>query len=273
MKSLGDRMKVYEATPYEHIDGAYVVPNDRPIVARIDGHCFSKFTKGFEKPYDERFACAMIQTASDLLQKFHAQTAYTQSDEITLVFMPSQNDESGQWREWDFRGRVIKWCSLLAGYASARFNHHLTSALRYFEEATLTYTETTRARIEAQEAHFDARVFTVPDAQEAYNNVYWRMMHDCARNSVHGLARCHFSSKALHGKNREQQKEMLREQKGVEYDDMPDAFKYGTFVKKQLYTIKTVDRASGMPVDAVRSRVETFQCSSFDIDLIERPYL
>jgi hypothetical protein len=59
-----------------------------------------------------------------------------------------------------------------------------------------------RERIEAQEAHFDARMFALPTIDEAYNNIYWRQAYDCHRNSVHGLAMCHFSNKQLHGKNR-----------------------------------------------------------------------
>ena len=133
-KTLGERMKEYEAQPFEHIDGHYVLPCDgRPVMARIDGHCFSKFTKGFKKPFDEKFSQAMVQTACDLLQEFKACTAYTQSDEITLIFIPVKNEETSEWREWPFRGRVVKMCSLLASYASTRFNHHLVTI---FQEST-----------------------------------------------------------------------------------------------------------------------------------------
>ena len=58
-----------------------------PIYARIDGRSFSKFTRGFERPYDSRMSDAMIETMKGLVDKTHARLGYTQSDEISLVYM------------------------------------------------------------------------------------------------------------------------------------------------------------------------------------------
>jgi hypothetical protein len=48
-------------------------------------------------------------------------------------------------------------------------------------------------------AHFDSRVFNVPNRGEALNNLIWRSLFDCRRNSVFALAQAHFSAKQLHG--------------------------------------------------------------------------
>lgn len=61
-----------------------IVPDDWYLVVRIDGKGFSKWTKPFEKPYDERIASAMVEAASDLVKDFSASIAYTASDEITI---------------------------------------------------------------------------------------------------------------------------------------------------------------------------------------------
>ena len=84
---LGDRMKQYESEmdlrikPYES------------FVIRLDGRSFSKFTKGFSKPFDINFIKVMSMTMGDLVKKFEAQTGYTHSDEITLIFAPRCSKE------------------------------------------------------------------------------------------------------------------------------------------------------------------------------------
>ena len=79
---LGERLKGYESQ-YEQR-----VPYNEFLICRIDGHKFSKFTKGFEKPFDSILSEALIKTAADLLNEFGAVTSYHQSDEISLVFPP-----------------------------------------------------------------------------------------------------------------------------------------------------------------------------------------
>ena len=61
---LGDQMKRYEV---ETCDA--VVDRSRPVVVRLDGHCFSTFTRGFDRPYDMRIHRAMVATATDLLER------------------------------------------------------------------------------------------------------------------------------------------------------------------------------------------------------------
>ncbi|KAJ7859129.1 tRNAHis guanylyltransferase-domain-containing protein [Mycena olivaceomarginata] len=115
-ETLGERMKRYEAATDQQL------PNDQPALLRIDGHGFSKFTRGFSKPFDQRMHDTMAQTAADLLEYFPAASlAYTQSDEITLVFPATATGRP-------FNSRVGKLASLAAGYASTRFNHHLAKA-------------------------------------------------------------------------------------------------------------------------------------------------
>ena len=78
MVSIADRMKRYET------DTEHSLPDGLPVIIRVDGHGFSKFTGGFQKPFDERLHAAMQLTTENLLQ-YHsdATTAYTQSDEIS----------------------------------------------------------------------------------------------------------------------------------------------------------------------------------------------
>jgi tRNA(His) 5'-end guanylyltransferase len=67
----------------------FEVPATQPFVIRLDGVAFSTFTKGLPRPFDYHLTEAMVSTTVDLLTKFNATMAYTQSDEISLVF-PAQ---------------------------------------------------------------------------------------------------------------------------------------------------------------------------------------
>lgn len=80
--SLGTRLKGYESDFERRIDV------EDYIVCRIDGHKFSKYTKGMKKPFDEILSNTMVKTTEALVEKFGAVTGMTQSDEITLIFVP-----------------------------------------------------------------------------------------------------------------------------------------------------------------------------------------
>ena len=63
-KPLAQRMKEYEAV----FD--ITLPLSAPIILRLDGHGFSRFTAHFCRPFDQRIHDAMIRMCSDLLTFF-----------------------------------------------------------------------------------------------------------------------------------------------------------------------------------------------------------
>lgn len=93
------------------------VPWAHPIYIRIDGHKFSKFTKGMGRPLDERMAEAMKDLAVELMESFGARLGYTQSDEISLVlYNPSSKHHIHD-------GKLQKLTSRIASKATARFHN------------------------------------------------------------------------------------------------------------------------------------------------------
>ena len=64
--ALASRMKWYEKR-YAHV----VMPMI-PVMARIDGRSFSKFTAGLARPYDERMSRLMIDTTKFLVEQTNA---------------------------------------------------------------------------------------------------------------------------------------------------------------------------------------------------------
>lgn len=87
------------------------------LVARLDGHGFTKLTKkqlDLEKPFDIRFRDMMINTLKQLLDcGFRVVYGYTQSDEISILFHFDENT---------FARKERKLLSILAGEASATFS-------------------------------------------------------------------------------------------------------------------------------------------------------
>lgn len=205
--SLGNRQKWYEGRYTLHTLMPMI-----PVMARIDGRCFSTFTKGLKKPYDERLSRLMIDTTKHLVEQTDARCGYTQSDEITLTWL-AENDES----ELLFGGKLLKIVSVVGAIASVYFNKELAS--RIPEKAKLSPV-------------FDNRAWEMPSLREATSNFLWREI-DATKNSVSSAVRCYYSHSQVHKKNRAERMEMLF-QKGVNWNDYPNYFKRGTYVRRRV---------------------------------------
>lgn len=244
--ALGDRLKTYEAAG----EGARLDVT-LPIYARIDGRSFSRFTKGMSRPYDDRFSEAMIATTCGLVNKTHARLGYTQSDEISLVFLADAPDS-----DTIFNGRVQKLVSILASLTTALFAQALDTAF----EAQASHTD--------KLPHFDCRVCQIPSKAEAANMFLWRWK-DATKNAIQMVAQENFSPKQLHGRHGGEMIEMLREC-GIEFDTLPAFFRRGTFARRvlELRDLTECELASipekHRPVGPVqRHRIDTFTVEDF----------
>lgn len=204
--ALGDRMKVYELAEA----GRRFMPL-LPIVARIDGRCFSVFTNGMKRPFDPEMTAMMVATTVELVSETNASMGYTQSDEITLAWH-STDPKSQVW----FDGRVAKMTSQLGALATLYFYRLVVKRMPDYAEKLPT---------------FDARVWQVPNRTEGANVFLWREW-DATKNSLTMAASELYSHKELHGKNGADKHEMLFA-KGINWNDYPAAFKRGTYVQRR----------------------------------------
>jgi tRNA(His) 5'-end guanylyltransferase len=207
--SLGDRIKYYESfctnTKLYHTI---------PIIVRLDGVAFHTFTKGLNRPFDERLSHCMLETTKFLCKEVNATIGYTQSDEITLV-LGTQNFDSKIY----FDAKLFKLTSVLASKATVKFNELIRQNLP--EKAS-------------KNPVFDCRIFNVPSEEEAINCLIWRQ-NDAKRNAISMAAQAKFSHKELHGKSSKQMLEML-ETNNVDFKKYPGFFKNGVFIKKKTLT-------------------------------------
>lgn len=196
--SLEDRMKRYEAATH------FVATPRMPLMIRVDGRAFHTFTRGMDRPFDQRMMDAMdyaaMRVASDM-QGF--KVAYIQSDEVTFGITDYDRIESQGWFDYD----LSKVISLSAAMMSVNFARYLGTDC---------------------DPVFDARAFPVP-ASDVSNAFLWRAK-DWERNSLQMYARSFFSHKQLHGKKRDQIHEMLHGIGKNWATDLAPREKNGTFL-------------------------------------------
>lgn len=210
---FGDRMKDYEGS-YTHQS----IPPSQVLCVRIDGKGFSKFTKGFAKPFDDRLTKSMVDTTKELVSLTNAAIGYTQSDEITLIYSMGEKQI-----EHIFGGKTSKINSIIASMATANFNKFLSENSNSVDKL----------------AYFDCRSWGVPNNIEASNVLLWRVQ-DARKNSISAMMRWTCGHKAMDGLSGEQMKEyMLKE--GKDWNDLPDRWKYGVYVKRENFETQLSD--------------------------------
>ncbi len=176
------------------------------IVARLDGHGFTRLTKkewGLAKPFDIRFRDCMIATLSHLMDcGFRIIYGYSQSDEISLLF---------HLEDSAFGHKERKLLSILAA------------------EASVTFSETAK-----RHAVFDCRLIPLPSEQNVIDYFRWRQ-EDAGRNALN--SHCYWqlrtdgltpgdAQQQISGVSNAQKIELLSRY-GVNYDDLPSWQKRG----------------------------------------------
>lgn len=186
-----------------------VLPSNLPIIIRVDGRTFKKFTRGMERPFDLKFIEMMNEIAMGLCKDIqNCRMAYLQSDEINILVYQRDMDSMG----W-FGNKVEKMCSVISSKASSI--------------ATKWVMENMPDRNPI--VSFDARVNVYP-IKEVSNYFVWRQK-DWERNSLYMVARSYYSSKELKYKKSPEQQEMVF-QAGDNWD------KYATFLKRGRCCVK-----------------------------------
>jgi tRNA(His) guanylyltransferase len=222
---LGDRMK----QNYENRT-RYYLPRRTYMLIRVDGKAFHAYTRHLKRPYDLDLMADMDHTAKTLCEQVAgARLAFVQSDEISLLVTDFDSPQTEAW----FDGNLQKMVSLSASIATAAFNR--ARLVRAFAAGEVA--------LDAPQAHFDSRVFTIPDATEVENYFIWRQQ-DASRNSVSMAAHAYLSHGRLQGVGNSAMQELLFQEHGINWNDYPTGYKRGRavirteVVKDVVYTDK-----------------------------------
>lgn len=201
-----------------------MLPRRTYTLIRVDGRAFHTYTRGMERPYSTDLMTAMDQTALALCEEIAgAQLAYVQSDEISILLTDFATIDTHAW----FDNNLQKLCSISASIATARFNMLMGDPFRPL-------------------AHFDSRVFQIPDPVEVANYFISRQK-DATRNSIAMLAQHYCSAKELHGVACDKLHDKIHEH-GDNWAKHPVRFKQGAAVVKEMTDSYTVRGETG-PVE------------------------
>lgn len=193
--TIGDRMKSY----YEDRTRIFL-PRRTYTIIRIDGKAFHSYTRGLNRPFDDKLIEDMDATACYLCKNIQgSKFAFVQSDEISILLTDFDKLDTAAW----FDGNIQKMASVSASMATAKFNELRPGKM----------------------AFFDSRVFTIPSNVEVENYFIWRQQ-DATRNSIASVVQSLYSPKQVYGKNTSEMQEMCF-QKGVNWNDLPPKYKRG----------------------------------------------
>jgi len=211
-----------------------------PFIVRCDGHCFSKFTKGMDKPFDIRFTRAMKNTLESTMNAFHARTGYCHSDELSLLFAPV----SVLTESHIFGGRVDKIITNISSYVSVQFNYFLQQEMKDVDPSSSVY-----KKVFGMKAHFDGRAIVPHNSDEIYE-YFLNREKDCFRNCVSAYARANSAGKSIDGKCVAEMMKMLDTQ-GI---SIPLELQKGTYIKKTIVRSTAYNPKTRKNVECIRSK-------------------
>lgn len=226
--AIGTRMKEYYENRFR-----IMLTRRSNVIIRIDGRCFSNYTKGLNKPYDTGFMEDMNETTKYLCENIQgAKMGYVQSDEISIWLTDYDDVKTDAWFDYN----VQKMCSIAASMATAKFNQlRMTRAASTYlidtngnPHKSLNLDELNKFKL----ATFDARCFILPNQDEVINYFQWRQQ-DATKNSISMAAETMYSSTQLLKKNSSDKQELMF-QKGVNWNDYPTRFKRGSSIVREV---------------------------------------
>lgn len=197
-----------------------------PVIIRLDGNNFHNWTKGLDKPFDDRLTKLMVETTKFLVEETNAIIGYTQSDEITLILY-SDDKKRSIYHD----GKKQKILSKLTAKCVNFFNEKRRELIWNHNKVAV----------------FDCRIYQTPTLHDACVQLLWRE-NDAVKNSIQMLGHAYYSDTQLFKLNTSQIQDKLMDDYNVNWNKLPASLKSGTYVKR-IVTNKafTADELAALP--------------------------
>ncbi|RAP49542.1 MAG: hypothetical protein BZ133_07625 [Methanosphaera sp. SHI613] len=225
---------------YEIFSNLKVI-EDMPIIIRLDGRYFSRYTKAldFKKPFDQRLRDIFIEVSKDIVKEFNARYIYTFSDEINILLdvIP-------------FNGRVEKINSVFASYATASFNKHLYQNKQLLEKSMES----------DMLASFDSRIIMTHQHITSYFK--WRQ-DEAWRNCINSYAQAVLNktntpkqtAELLYKLNKKEVHDLLFEH-GINIAHVPAWQRRGIAVYKEQYEVEGFNPIENKSTISYRNKIK-----------------
>lgn len=213
----------------------YVLDKDKPVICMIDGRSFSKLVKRkYELPFSDKFIQTMNETAIYTCKEIQGCVgAYVQSDEISF-FIDTRPKEDDKITDPFFGFRLCKMNSIIASTATAKYNQLVLCECEYPKEEPLI--------------QFDCKCWNVENDNDVFAWFLFRQL-DCIRNSKQQAAQTYLPHKKLLNLHTDEQIELLKSEKGIDWNNYKAGEKYGRFIWKEYEDFHNPD----LNVDYTRS--------------------
>lgn len=176
------------------------------LLLRLDGKCFSSFTKPLDKPYDKNLMKVFKGLLLYLSRKYSVTWSYSQSDELSLYWDST--------KEHIFGGKTYKINSIIASDCTLYFNEIIKSVFpSLIDKNNLPL--------------FDCRCWGYDTEEDVLRYFKWRQ-RDCFKNAVTLIASKHFSHRELLDKKTRERIAMIPEN----LEDYSTDFLYGLYLHK-----------------------------------------
>lgn len=204
----------------------YKLERKKPVILRIDGRSFSKFTKNLDKPFDKDLSRLFQEVTIDLHKEMdNVKFIYSTSDEISILMTDWINDNTEAWYNY----RLQKLSSIASSVVTAKFNKVLLDLKNKYwsrvmardtllEDDEYNLNKYKLWRDKQFKAMFDCRVFNLEKEDVVPYFIY--RQKDAIRNSISSLANAYFSHKTLEGKNQKEKLQMVKDETGIDWNKL-----------------------------------------------------
>ncbi|KAJ0885103.1 putative tRNA(His) guanylyltransferase [Helianthus annuus] len=215
------------------------------IVVRIDGRNFARFSEvnEFEKPNDERALNLMNSCATSVLEKYpDIILAYGFSDEYSFIFKKETKF---------YQRRASKILSLIVSFFTSLY---VAKWNEFFPHAEMRFTPSFKSRIvccpsmEVLQAYLAWRQREC-HSKNQYNTCFWMLVKSGKSETE--------AYNILKGTQKQEQNEILFQQFGINYKNLPSMYRQGSCILKTEVdeTVEIHDKES--PVKRSRKMVKT----------------
>ena len=226
-----------------------------PVAIRLDGKAFHSFTRGLKKPFDDILIKTMQRTTKALCENIQGCVfGYTQSDEITLILQDYKELNTDAWFNYEVQKITSISASICTYYFNKFFKEEVDRYIASAESKSDDYIKILENKLTIP-ALFDSRAFNIPK-EEVTNMIYWRQL-DAIRNSILMVGQANFTHKKLKNKSCSMIKEMLLNEKGINWNDLPCHKKRGSAVIKDQDRKWFIDENMPQLINENREYVES----------------